>query len=402
MNRAPVTIILDTDMDTDCDDMGALAVLHALADKGEATIAAIICDVPTKWGIPCIAAVNSYYGRPDIPLGLIDCDDFETNETYELYRKHLAGFANKPTRLYNRYIAETFSHADVLKNQVNDAVKIYRKVLAMQPDQSVVICAIGLLTVLSKLMSSKADEFSPLNGIELIRAKVKELVTMGKGHFPEGQDTFNWRMDPTSAEHVLHHWPSLLTVSAYGQEVLSGTRLYEEAPEDHPVRVAYELYMDHSAKPRPSWDQLAVLYAVRQEEGIWRKGIGYRIQFDASTSFCRWEASTIGGQHYIVPIESNDKLSEIIDELMIHKPQYMERIFRDSQLQGGTITSVQMMPAGSFTLPDGRTITDLPAFCRVVVNLKPTPNSNINAEIWLPQENWNGRFLGDIFNYEAT
>lgn len=322
MDRAPTTIILDTDMDTDCDDMGALAVLHALADIGEATIAAIVCDVPTQWGVSCIAAVNSYYGRPDIPLGLIASDDFETNETYELYRKHVAGFAHKPSRLYTRSIAETYADAAVPKNLISDAVQLYRKVLAMQPDQSVVICAIGLLTVLSKLMSSTADEFSPLNGTDLIRAKVKELVTMGKGYYPEGQDTFNWRMDPAAAEHVLHHWPTSLTVSAYGQEVLSGTRLYEEAPEDHPVRVAYELYMEHSAKPRPSWDQLAVLYAVRQEKGIWSKGTGYRIRFDASTSFCRWEADSNGRQQYIVPTVSNGILSEMIDELMIHKPRF--------------------------------------------------------------------------------
>jgi feruloyl esterase len=72
----------------------------------------------------------------------------------------------------------------------------------------------------------------------------------------------------------------------------------------------------------------------------------------------------------------------------------LEKIFIDAEIRGCTITCVQMVPAGSFTLPDGKTITDLPAFCRVTVNLKPTPQSNIQVEIWQPQENWNGRFLG--------
>lgn len=72
----------------------------------------------------------------------------------------------------------------------------------------------------------------------------------------------------------------------------------------------------------------------------------------------------------------------------------MEILFKDAQIQEGTITNVQIVPAGSFMLPDGRIITDLPAFCRVEVNLKPTPHSNIHAEVWLPQKNWNGRFLG--------
>jgi feruloyl esterase len=72
----------------------------------------------------------------------------------------------------------------------------------------------------------------------------------------------------------------------------------------------------------------------------------------------------------------------------------MEEIFKDAQIQGGTITNVQIVPAGSFTLPDGRIITDLPEFCRITVNLKPTPQSDIHVEVWLPKEIWNGRFLG--------
>ncbi|MNO25170.1 Tannase and feruloyl esterase [compost metagenome] len=72
----------------------------------------------------------------------------------------------------------------------------------------------------------------------------------------------------------------------------------------------------------------------------------------------------------------------------------MEELSKDAHIHGCTITKVQLVPAGGFTLPDGGIITDLPAFCRVAVKLKPTPQSDIHAEVWLPQENWNGRFLG--------
>ncbi|OMF00499.1 tannase/feruloyl esterase family alpha/beta hydrolase [Paenibacillus sp. FSL H7-0331] len=72
----------------------------------------------------------------------------------------------------------------------------------------------------------------------------------------------------------------------------------------------------------------------------------------------------------------------------------MEDMFKDAQIMGGTITNIQIVSTGDFTLPDGRIITDLPAFCRVVVNLKPTPQSDIHVEVWLPHEIWNGRFLG--------
>lgn len=63
-------------------------------------------------------------------------------------------------------------------------------------------------------------------------------------------------------------------------------------------------------------------------------------------------------------------------------------------LQGITISEVQDIPAGAFTTPGKKTIPDLPAFVRVAITSKPSPDSNIRIELWLPKENWNGRFLG--------
>ncbi|WP_240543494.1 tannase/feruloyl esterase family alpha/beta hydrolase [Spirosoma foliorum] len=60
-----------------------------------------------------------------------------------------------------------------------------------------------------------------------------------------------------------------------------------------------------------------------------------------------------------------------------------------------TITLADCVPAGSFTPPgSSQPIADLPAFCRVAATLKPTPESMIRIEVWLPETNWNGRFLG--------
>lgn len=80
----------------------------------------------------------------------------------------------------------------------------------------------------------------------------------------------------------------------------------------------------------------------------------------------------------------------------------MEKLFaglhyqslENAQLEDGTITNVESAAAGRFSLPDGREITGLPAFRRISANLKPSPDSDINVELWLPESNWNGRFLG--------
>jgi feruloyl esterase len=63
----------------------------------------------------------------------------------------------------------------------------------------------------------------------------------------------------------------------------------------------------------------------------------------------------------------------------------------DLKLQETTITLAETVAAGDFTAPDGQTYT-VPAFCRVRGAGRPSADSNINAEVWLPLDNWNGRY----------
>ena len=60
-------IILDTDFGNDCDDAGALAILHQMAYSGEAEILATMYPMNDEWGAAAIDAVNTYYGKPNIP-----------------------------------------------------------------------------------------------------------------------------------------------------------------------------------------------------------------------------------------------------------------------------------------------------------------------------------------------
>src|SRR5688572_15365153 len=64
-----VRVILDTDLGIDVDDAGALAVLHALADKGEVRILATVANVNDPYAPGALDAINTYYGRPNIPVG---------------------------------------------------------------------------------------------------------------------------------------------------------------------------------------------------------------------------------------------------------------------------------------------------------------------------------------------
>src|SRR6187397_2139669 len=56
-------------------------------------------------------------------------------------------------------------------------------------------------------------------------------------------------------------------------------------------------------------------------------------------------------------------------------------------LPSATITAAEAVAAGAFSQPGGRggnPFADLPAFCRVAATLKPTADSDIKMEVWLP------------------
>jgi len=65
-------------------------------------------------------------------------------------------------------------------------------------------------------------------------------------------------------------------------------------------------------------------------------------------------------------------------------------------LSGTAITLATKVEAGAFALP-GQTpsaaFRSLPAFCRVAATLKPTADSDIKMEVWLPLSGWNGKFM---------
>jgi len=73
-----------------------------------------------------------------------------------------------------------------------------------------------------------------------------------------------------------------------------------------------------------------------------------------------------------------------------------------AKIANTTITLAQQEAAGEFNGPpapfSGMDLTplykSLPAFCRVVAEVKPTPDSDIKMEVWLPAAGWNGKLLG--------
>jgi len=304
-----VKIIFDTDIASDVDDVGAVALLHALANKGEAEILGMAVSSSCPHGVACLDVLNTYFGRPDIPIGRVRI----LGE-----RKKMLGRPSK----YAGKLAEKFPH--VLRDQeAKDAVQLYRGILAQQKDRDVVIVTVGFLTNLADLLASEPDERSPLAGTELVKQKVRQWVCMG-GAFPEGRE-FNLFIDTESSRRVLENWPTPVVFSGsdIGGDILTGEGLVQ-LPLNSPVRRAYELFHGQSGKNRQSWDQTAVLYAVRGLDGgldsMWScvKGGCNRMNEDGSN---RWDSSCDKKHAYLKKKMPPEQVAERIESLMMELPE---------------------------------------------------------------------------------
>jgi len=306
--QPPVRIIFDTDMDSDCDDAGALALLHVLADRGEAEILAVAASSLYRWSVPCIEAINRYYGRPDLPIGAPKRDAVDSH----------AGSK------YARAIAESVATRWQANTDAPDATEVYRRTLASQPDHSVVIVSVGDLTNIRNLLRSGPDNHSGLAGPELVRRKVIRWVCMG-GRYPSHLDPRvfgNFKTDPAATVEAARDWPLEVVFSGLGDNILTGSRL-KETPPKNPVRRAYELYLGKQPA-RPSWDLIAVLYAVRPDAPFWRRRTeGYNHIFPNGTN--EWRSEPDSSTHVLLELVAgaDEEVGRTIDELIIQPPRHI-------------------------------------------------------------------------------
>jgi len=303
---APVRIIFDTDMAGDCDDAGALAVLHALADRGECEILAVTTNRKDLTGASAAAvdAINHWYGRPNIPIGT---------------DKKGGATSTPPKSSYTEALRDNFPNKAKADCDMPDALEVFRKVLAGAPDKSVVVCCVGALSNLEDLLK---------NEYELVERKVKQLVVMA-AEFPDSrknQPETNIRVDIPAAKYAIENWPSdiLFTGFEVGFMIHAGSAL-QMAPANNPVRRAYELRpyngIPSLEKGKPAYDQTAVLLAVRgTQKCYWTVVRGGRVEVDSEDGHTRWLKDSIS-RHAWVKIKGDPQsLTDLIDQMMVEPP----------------------------------------------------------------------------------
>ena len=67
----PVRLIFDTDICGDCDDVLALGMIHSLQSRGLCRLLAVTISVDHELAAPFVDAVNTFYERGDIPIGVV-------------------------------------------------------------------------------------------------------------------------------------------------------------------------------------------------------------------------------------------------------------------------------------------------------------------------------------------
>ena len=238
-----IPVIYETDMTLDVDDVGALAVLHGPQTEGKVTLLGVCYNEVHPLGPSVIDAINTYYQRGTIPIGIY---------------KNYEGDFKEPD------LSDYFSHErdfdvdnmphDPFNNIVGDAVAVYKHLLKTQADNSVVIISVGFLNNLNDLLKDP-------EGFKLVKSKVKLLAIMGGLH----DDGFNLSRHNLvgQSQYVIQNWPGTVVITDDGGDMITGETLTSTTPVNNPVRRAYELEWEQGPNVgRSSWDQVTVLYAV--------------------------------------------------------------------------------------------------------------------------------------------
>jgi inosine-uridine nucleoside N-ribohydrolase len=281
-------LIFDTDMGNDVDDALALAMLHALESRGECRLIGVTITKDNPWAAPYVDLVNTFYGRAQIPVGMVKGG--VTPQNSPMIQVPAERRRSDGSLVYARRLASG--------SEAPEAVALLRRLLAAEKDASVVIVQVGFSTNLARLLEDPAD-------VELVRRKVKLLSVMA-GNFAQAKAEFNVEKDTASARKLFDRWPGEIVVSGF--EIGEAMRFPAAAIEkdfawtaDHPVAEAYRNYMK-MPYDRQTWDLTAALYAVRPDAGYF--GLSPRGKITADDKgLTHFQADPAGQHRYLVLAE---------------------------------------------------------------------------------------------------
>ena len=300
--REPVRLILDTDIGNDIDDTLALAMIHALQNRDEVKLLAVTITKDNKFAPRFVALVNAFYGRADIPVGLVR--NGKTPEDSPMLRIPV----------------ERLPSAGRIEAAPIDAVTLLTRTLSEQPDHSVTVAQIGFSTNLARLLRSNG-------GLDLISRKVKMLYLMA-GSFATQNPEYNIYTDADSAKILLEEWPTPMVLSPFEVGIVI-TYPYKSIEDDfgyvddHPIAEAFRIF---TKKPedRANYDSTAVLEAIRPDRGYFALSPPGRVTLGPkATTIFTLDAS--GKCRYLmIKPDQVSRIRELVTALVSEPPQCLK------------------------------------------------------------------------------
>jgi hypothetical protein len=305
-----VKIIFDTDFGGDADDLGALAMLNNFIDRGECDLVAVMCWSTEQYAVPAIDAVNRFYNHPDIPIGAREGQAYYENWSY-----------SKPIADILRYGLEY--------EDVPDATTVYRQLLAQGEDKGITIVVTGPLMNIQNLIKSGADSISEMTGKELIERKVNEFVIMG-GQYPSGDR--EWNFDggmPGVTRFVIQNINVPITFSGFevGIAIKTG-KIFNTIDPRTPLYIGFmhfsqnapwiKEYSQGEILDNSSFDQTAVLYAVRKGEGVYWDRIEGGYCDPDNIGGNKWVTGDTTNHSYLKLKMDPEKMARIIESFMLN------------------------------------------------------------------------------------
>ena len=190
----PIQMILDSDFGSSTDDLFALMMLHHYMDDGLVDLKGIVVDREGVKNAELVDIFNTYYGHPDIPVGL-ERNGVKNPRCFIPYN----GVCDLKDAQGNPLFKRTHDLANC-----PEGYKLYRQLLSQAEDKSIVVVAIGFVTTLSELFESGADEYSQLSGLDLFGQKVKS-VYIQSGRFESGDSLSGYNMRAASRQSAIFY-----------------------------------------------------------------------------------------------------------------------------------------------------------------------------------------------------
>ncbi len=284
-------VIFETDMGPDIDDALGLAMLHGYAKLGLIEIAAVTISRNSEASARYTDALNTFYGRPDIPIAI---------------NRHASPYFDDRQN-YVR-LADSLSY-DVTSEQIEDGYILQRRVMAdaLSNGRDLLLIQTGFSGNVSRLLNSSGDSISPKSGIELARDAVSEFSIMA-GALDMSLIEFNIEKDVAPARNVFAKWPGALALSPFelGYHIhypYSAIKSELAWMDNHPIRRSYEwndLDWHQDAPPfynMRSWDLTSIIHAIEPESDYFlTSGRGtVSVNGEGRTSFALGS-----GQHYVL------------------------------------------------------------------------------------------------------